>query len=177
MMMTDAKQALILCHYDTVWPVGSLATHPFRIEADGKAYGPGIFDMQTSLMLSEYRAARRARPGICTAAARDHPHDLGRGGRQRLIARLIEAEGQRSAYVLVLESPLPGGVVKTERKGGGSFAVEITGRAAHAGVEPEKGINAIHELAHQILAIQALTDWDRAPRSASTWSKAAPRPM
>ena len=53
------KPALILCHYDTVWAVGSLATHPFRIE-EGKAYGPGIFDMQSSLMLAEY-AARAVR--------------------------------------------------------------------------------------------------------------------
>src|SRR5436853_315863 len=50
----NAKPALVLCHFDTVWAVGSLATHPFRVEADGKAYGPGIFDMQTSLALSEY---------------------------------------------------------------------------------------------------------------------------
>ncbi|MEZ4609050.1 MAG: M20/M25/M40 family metallo-hydrolase [Caldilineaceae bacterium] len=50
----DVQQALVLCHYDTVWPVGSLETHPFRVDDEGKAYGPGIFDMQSSLMLSEY---------------------------------------------------------------------------------------------------------------------------
>ncbi len=74
---------------------------------------------------------------------------------------LIEEEGLRSEYALVMESPLPGGVLKTARKGGGTFSLEITGRAAHAGVEPERGISAVHEMAHQILKIQALTDWEK----------------
>lgn len=151
------KQALILCHYDTVWAVGSLATHPYRIE-EGKAYGPGIFDMQTSLMLSEYMAR----------ATRDLGLDLPRPVTILITSdeevgsptsrALIEEEALRSAYVLVMESPLPGGVLKTSRKGGGGFTLEITGRAAHAGVEPERGISAIQELAHQILALHSLTD-------------------
>jgi glutamate carboxypeptidase len=73
---------------------------------------------------------------------------------------LIEEEAHRAAYVLVLESPLPGGVLKTARKGTGSFTVEALGRAAHAGVEPEKGVNAIAEMAHQIIAIQQLNSPD-----------------
>ena len=155
------QQALILCHYDTVWPVGSLATHPFRIEADGKAYGPGIFDMQTSLMLSEFMLHAvndlnldLPRPVTILMTSDE---EIGSGASRAL----IEHEGRKSAYTLVLESPLPGGVLKTERKGGGGFIVEVTGRAAHAGVEPERGISAVHELAHQTLAIQALTDWDK----------------
>jgi glutamate carboxypeptidase len=67
----------------------------------------------------------------------------------------------QSAYVLVMESPLPGGVLKTSRKGVGGFTLEITGRAAHAGVEPEKGVSAIQELAHQILALHKLTDMEK----------------
>jgi glutamate carboxypeptidase len=154
---SGAKPALILCHYDTVWAVGSLATHPFRIE-DGKAYGPGIFDMQSSLMLSEY-AAR---------ATRDLALDLPRPVTILITSdeevgsptsrALIEEEALKSEYVLVMESPLPGGVLKTSRKGVGSFTLEITGRAAHAGVEPERGISAIQEVAHQILALHSLTD-------------------
>jgi glutamate carboxypeptidase len=70
----------------------------------------------------------------------------------------IEAEACRAAYALVLEPPLPGGRLKTSRKGVGRFDVEVEGRAAHAGVEPEKGLNAIVELAHQVLRIQALAD-------------------
>jgi glutamate carboxypeptidase len=60
-----------------------------------------------------------------------------------------------------MESPLPGGVLKTRRKGGGGFTVEVTGRAAHAGVEPEKGINAIVELAHQAITLHAMNDFDK----------------
>lgn len=154
------KPALILCHYDTVWAVGSLATHPYRIE-HGKAYGPGIFDMQSSLMLSEYMAR----------ATRDLAIDLPRPVTILITSdeevgsptsrALIETEALKSAYVLVMESPLPGGVLKTSRKGVGSFELEITGRAAHAGVEPERGISAIQELAHQVLMLHSLTDMSK----------------
>ncbi len=151
------KPALVLCHYDTVWPVGSLETHPFRIE-DGKAYGPGIFDMQTSLVMIEFAfhairdlGRELVRP-ITLLATSDE--EVGSFASRTL----IEEEGRQAEYVFVLESPLPGGVLKTARKGGGHFELTITGRAAHAGVEPEKGISAITEMAHQILAIQDLAD-------------------
>jgi len=65
---------------------------------------------------------------------------------------------RRAAYALVMEPPMPGGALKTTRKGGAHFVLTITGRAAHAGVEPEKGISAVQELAHQILALHSLTD-------------------
>ena len=156
----DAAPALILCHYDTVWAVGSLATHPFRIE-EGKAYGPGIFDMQSSLMLTEF----------ALAAVRDLALPLPRPVTVLITSdeevgsptsrTLIEEEAKRSAYVLVMESPLPGGVLKTSRKGGGGFELTITGRAAHAGVEPEKGISAILEMAHQIIRLHSLSDWEK----------------
>jgi glutamate carboxypeptidase len=71
---------------------------------------------------------------------------------------LIEAQARASAYALVLESPLAGGRLKTARKGVGRFTVAITGRAAHAGIEPEKGISAVVELAHQILRLSDLAD-------------------
>ncbi|MGL4651293.1 MAG: M20 family metallopeptidase [Caldilineaceae bacterium] len=147
--------ALLLCHYDTVWPVGSLETHPFRVEG-GKAYGPGIFDMQSSLILAEF--ALRAIATLQLTLPRPvtvlvtSDEEIGSPSSRDL----IEEEALKSAYVLVLESPLPGGVLKTARKGVGDFLVEITGRAAHAGVEPEKGVSAIHEAAHQVLALQAL---------------------
>ena len=153
-----AKPALILCHYDTVWPVGSLATHPFRVE-EGKAYGPGIFDMQSSIMLAEY--ALRAvtdlqitlpRPVTILITSDEEVGSLTSWD-------LIETEAQKSAYALVMESPLPGGVLKTRRKGGGGFTVEVTGRAVHAGIEPEKGVNAIVELAHQAIKLHAMNDY------------------
>ncbi len=153
--------ALVLCHFDTVWPVGALATHPFRIDGDGRAYGPGIFDMQTSLVLAEYaiHAVRDLsltlpRPVIILMTSDE---EVG----SPTSRKLIEEEARAADYALVMESPLPGGVLKTARKGGGHFTVDVTGRAAHAGVEPEKGISAIQELAHQILALHALTDLAR----------------
>jgi len=154
----DAKPALILCHYDTVWKVGSLSTHPFRVDEQGWAYGPGIFDMQSSLILAEY--ALRAIQALALEIARPvtilvtSDEEVG----SPTSRALIEEEALRSAYVLVMESPLPGGVIKTARKGVGSYDVDIVGKAAHAGVEPEKGISAIHEAAFQILALQALND-------------------
>ncbi len=152
-----AQPALVLCHYDTVWPVGALATHPFRVE-EGKAYGPGIFDMQSSLALVEY--AMRGVRDLDIALPRPvmllitSDEEIGSGSSRAL----IEAEARQSAYVLVMESPLPGGVLKTARKGTGTFTVETIGRAAHAGVDPYKGVNAIAEMAHQVLAIHALAD-------------------
>lgn len=152
-----AKPGLILCHFDTVWAVGSLATHPFRIE-EGKAYGPGIFDMKTSLVLAEYALhavrdlhLRLPRPVIVLMTADE---EVG----SRTSRELIESEAQRSAYVLVMESPLANGTLKTTRKGIGGFDLEITGKAVHAGIEPEKGISAVQELAHQILKLHSLTD-------------------
>lgn len=151
------KPALVLCHYDTVWPVGSLMTHPFRIE-DGKAYGPGIFDMQSSLALVEYALhgvrdlnIHLPRPIVLLITSDE---EIGSGSSRAL----IEEEARQAAYVLVMESPLPGGALKTRRKGTGSFTVETIGRAAHAGVNPQQGIHAIEEMAHQVLAIHALAD-------------------
>lgn len=152
-----AQPAIILGHYDTVWPLGTVTTMPFRVD-DGRAYGPGTFDMKASLVLVEF----------ALAALRD----LGRELQRPLMVlftsdeeigsphsrHLIEEYARGCAYALVLESPLPGGRLKTARKGVGGFTVEVEGRAAHAGVEPEKGISAIVELARQILAVADLAD-------------------
>ena len=152
------KPALILCHYDTVWPVGSLATHPFRVDEQGWAYGPGIFDMQSSLMLSEY--ALRAVQDLALELPRPitilMTSDEETGSHTS--RTLIEEEAQKAEYVLVMESPLPGGTLKTTRKGGGHFEIHVTGKPVHAGIEPEKGVSAIHEMALQTLALHALTD-------------------
>lgn len=154
----DAKPALILCHYDTVWPVGSLDSHPFRLDDQGRAYRPGIFDMQSSLVLAEYvmrgvqeLGVQLPRPVTLLVTSDE---EVG----SQTSRDLIEKEAKRSAYVLVLEPPLPGGKLKTSRKGGSHFSLKVAGRAAHAGVEPEKGISAIQEMAFQILALHDLTD-------------------
>jgi glutamate carboxypeptidase len=151
------RPALIIGHYDTVWPVGALADHPFRI-VDGKAYGPGIFDMKASIVLAEFslRAIeslrlKLPRPVIILLTSDEEIGSPTSRG-------LIEAHAQHAEYVLVVEPPLPGGVLKTARKGIGYFSMELEGRAAHAGIEPEKGVSAINELAHQILYLQGLND-------------------
>lgn len=149
---------LVLTHFDTVWPVGRIATHPFRIDDQARAYGPGIFDMKSSLIVMEYlfRALRDldlvpARPITLLATADE---EIGSSTSQAL----IEAEAGSAACVLVLEPPLPGGVLKTARKGSQALTLAITGIPAHAGIEIEKGVSAIEEAAHQILALQAMTN-------------------
>jgi len=150
-------QVLLLGHFDTVWPVGQLARMPCRREA-GRLYGPGAFDMKAGI-------------GIALLAARVL-RDSGRPLRHRLAMLftsdeetgshtsrpLIEAEAGRSEAVLVLEPSLPGGAVKTQRKGCGVFELRVRGVSAHAGIDPGKGASAIHEIAHQIVALERLQD-------------------
>lgn len=149
------RPALVLCHYDTVWPLGSLAANPFRVE-DGVVRGPGCFDMKGGIVLLEYALRALAALGLelprPLTVLLSADEEVG----SPTSRPLIEAEAPLCEYVLVLESPLPGGVLKTARKGVGRFTLEIEGRAAHAGVEPERGVSAIVELAHQTLRVHAL---------------------
>jgi glutamate carboxypeptidase len=151
----NERPALILCHYDTVWPRGTIEKKPFRVEGN-RATGPSIFDMKTSLVLVDLVLRRlRERPAPRPVAIlMTSDEEIG----SRTSRALIEARARDAAYVLVLEPPLATGVIKMRRKGVGSFRLEITGRAAHAGLEPEKGISALVELAHQILRLSELTD-------------------
>ena len=153
------EQALVLCHVDTVWPIGELARRPFRIE-DGKAFGPGVYDMkggtvQAIFALQAIMAAKRKMPHkvvfLCTT-----DEEIGSSAAREL----IEEEAKKSVYVLVPEpSSGPQGAVKLTRKGWGMFDVNVTGRSAHAGLDHAKGINAVEEIAHQILKLQAMTDY------------------
>jgi glutamate carboxypeptidase len=149
--------ALLLCHMDTVWPAGTLAARPFRVE-EGRAYGPGSYDMKAGIVIAEFalRAVRDLglrlpRPVLLLLTADE---EVG----SKVSRPLIEEMAHRSQYVLVLEPSLGTGALKTARKGVGRFTVEIVGRAAHAGVEPEKGLSAVLELAHQIVYLQGLAD-------------------
>ena len=155
---TDTRSpALVLCHFDTVWPLGTLARMPFRIEG-GRAHGPGAYDMKASLVQAEFAVrallSLRLQPPRPVVFLFTSDEEIGSPDSRRL----IEDEASRSALVLVLEPPLADGRLKTARKGVGRFILEVTGRAAHAGVEPEKGVSAVTELAHQILAVNALAD-------------------
>jgi glutamate carboxypeptidase len=156
----DKPPGLLLCHYDTVWPLGTLKTHPFRL-ANGRAYGPGIYDMKASILMAEYalRAMQRyslplPRPLVLLLTSDE---EIGSPGARALIIR----EARAAEYVLVLEPPANNGALKTARKGIGSFKIAIEGRAAHAGTQPEQGVSAVTELAHLILVLSQLNDQER----------------
>ena len=151
--------AVALCHYDTVWPIGTLARIPFSVDADGVARGPGCFDMKGGIAAVYFALqALRARglaPKRRLEVLFTSDEEIG----SPTSRPVIEAAARGAALAYVLESPLPGGTLKTARKGTGDYLVRITGRAAHAGVEPQKGISATQELAHQIMSLHALNDY------------------
>jgi glutamate carboxypeptidase len=146
---STAAPVLLIGHHDTVWPVGSLAVHPCTVEA-GVLRGPGCFDMKTGLVMAFHAA--EGLDGVTLLLTGDE--ELGSPSSRPLVER--EAVAARAA--LVLEASADGGALKTERKGISHYEVRVSGRAAHAGLEPELGVNATLELAHQVLAVDALAD-------------------
>lgn len=153
-----ARRVLLLAHMDTVWERGTLASLPYRVE-EGRAYGPGIFDMKAGLAFT-VMALRQlaAEPSRAWTIEALFTPDEEVGSHQS--RALIEERAKGADLVLVLESPMAAGGLKIGRKGVGSFRLHVSGRAAHAGLEPEKGIDAVEELAHQILAIKGLQRLD-----------------
>ena len=169
----SAKPVLLLGHYDTVYPLGTLTSMPCRV-AGNKLSGPGVLDMKSGIALMLH----------ALAALQDwhnqDGHNQGRHnhGWQGVMPRpvtvllvsdeevgsdssrkITEALAKRAAAVLVLEPSYgPQGAVKTARKGVGDYTVKITGKAAHAGLDFRKGVNAIRELARQIEKISSFTD-------------------
>jgi glutamate carboxypeptidase len=144
-------RVLVVGHHDTVWPVGSLATHPFVIE-DGVLRGPGCFDMKTGLVMAFHAlAALPSAAGVTVLVTGDE--ELGSPSSRAL----IEEEAAGCSAALVLEASAEG-ALKLERKGVSNYEVRIVGRASHAGLEPELGVNASIEAAHQILAVSQLGD-------------------
>jgi glutamate carboxypeptidase len=151
-------QVLVLGHLDTVYPLGTIEKMPFRA-AGGRAWGPGTFDMKGGLVM-----ALCAIDALQTAAIRPSKRlvflwtsdeEIGSATSRKL----IESEARRSKAVLVLEPSLGSeGRLKTSRKGVGSAELLVTGRAAHAGINPEDGVNAVHELALQIERLIAMND-------------------
>jgi glutamate carboxypeptidase len=152
----DLDPVLVLTHFDTVHPVGSFDP-VFRVDRD-RAYGPGIFDMKGGLacMLEALARLREAgaaprRPVLFLASCDE---ETGSATSRALIEELAAS----ACVVLVPEPPLPGGLAKTRRKGVAGYRIAATGRASHAGLAPEDGINAVVEIAHQVLAVTALAD-------------------
>jgi glutamate carboxypeptidase len=138
----------LLCHFDTVWPVGTIERMPFRVDG-GRAYGPGVFDMKASIIQSFHALAQLPDlDGVELLVTSDE--EIG----SPTSRPLIEALARRVEAVLVVE-PSQAGALKTGRKGVSMYRLRVIGRAAHAGF-PHEGINATLELAHQVRAISAM---------------------
>ena len=155
---TPAGQIMVLGHLDTVYPLGTLAKMPFRVSG-GRAWGPGTFDMKGGLLLALFAVDALRAAGI-TPAKRfaflwTSDEEIGSESSRRA----IEQQARKSDAVLVLEPSFgTDGRLKTERKGVGGAEVIVTGRSAHAGIDPEKGVNAVHELALQIERLMQMND-------------------
>jgi glutamate carboxypeptidase len=150
----SSGQLLVLGHYDTVYPTGTLAETPFRVHV-GKAFGPGTFDMKAGLIQALFACEALEELKIPVAKTLvflwTSDEEIGSESSRAL----IEAEAKRSDAVFVLEPSVgPRGLIKTSRKGIGEAELDVRGRASHAGLEPEKGVNAIHELAAQLSRIE-----------------------
>jgi len=150
---------LLMHHMDTVFPLGTLENMPFY-EKDDRLFGPGVLDMKGGIVVSltaitALRAAGELTHPVTMLVTSDE--EIGSDTSRDLIIRLASS----AALVLVMESGLVDGSLKTWRKGVGDFLVKVKGRAAHAGGAHQDGRNAIEELAHQVLAIQKMTDYDK----------------
>ncbi|MDF5758103.1 M20 family metallopeptidase [Spongiactinospora sp. TRM90649] len=147
-----APRVLVLGHHDTVWPMGTLSTHPWSV-TDGIARGPGVFDMKSGLVQAFHAlAALPSLDGVTLLVTGDE--ELG----STTSRTLIEDCARGLAATFVLEASADGGALKTARKGVSRYELVVRGRAAHAGLEPEQGVNAGVELAHQVIAIAAMAE-------------------
>ena len=162
---SSAKPVLLLGHYDTVYPIGTLATMPCGI-AGNKLTGPGVLDMKSGIALmlhaiaalQEWHGGKESQPGellrpVNVLLVSDE--EIGSSSSRAI----TEALAKKAAAVLVLE-PSYGrqGAVKTARKGVGDYRIRVSGTASHAGLDFQKGVNAIVELARQIEKISSFTD-------------------
>jgi len=154
-------QLLVLGHYDTVYSTGTLAKMPFRVRS-GKAYGPGTFDMKAGIvqalfalqaLLQTETPLRKRLVFLWTS-----DEEIGSAASRKV----FETEARRSDAVFVLEPSFgPRGLLKTARKGVGEAELIVHGRASHAGLAPQEGINSIHELARQLARIEGWNDFRR----------------
>ncbi|HWI62340.1 MAG TPA: M20 family metallopeptidase [Symbiobacteriaceae bacterium] len=154
----EPGQTMVLCHMDTVFNIGDIAKNPLRIE-NGRLYGPGTSDMKAgfTLLLWALRCMQELglQPRREVLALLTSDEEIG----SHASRSVIEEEARRSAIALVAEPAMPPkGALKTWRKGTADYRLHITGKPAHAGADPTKGISAVEELAHHILTLQKLTD-------------------
>jgi glutamate carboxypeptidase len=152
------QPVLAISHLDTVWPLGTLARRPFRVAGD-EAFGPGIFDTKAGVvlllfaieaLLEEKIALPRPIHGFLSL-----DEEIGSPASKRRVVELARG----SVAALILEPALgPAGAAKTARKGVGRFKLSVTGKSAHAGLDPDSGASAVHELALQVTRVAALAD-------------------
>lgn len=149
------KPLLLLGHLDTVWPLGTLRQMPYRVR-QGRAYGPGIFDMKSGIVCGLWAIgalqALEVKPASPVRFFLNSDEEVG----SVAFRDQILSQGKQARAVLVLEPAAAGGALKTARKGGGEFTITVHGRMAHAGVNPAAGVNAISELARQVLRLEKL---------------------
>ncbi len=152
------SRVFLSAHYDTVWPVG--AWDKAWVERDGRIYGPGVFDMKAGLLFILFLLRWLDENDLDSPDLEillNPDEEVGSiGSRGNIEDAAVAAD-----FALVLEPASPQGHLKLERKGSGEFVIEVKGRSAHQGVEPEAGVNAIVEASHQILAMLELQDLAR----------------
>lgn len=155
------RHVLVLCHYDTVWPAGTAAERPGRL-ADGRLTGPGTYDMRGGIVAALAALRLLGDEGLAAPVQvlLTGDEETGSASSSDLIVELT----RDAALVLVTEPSLPGGGLKTARKGWASYTISVAGRAAHAGLDPESGVSAIDELLDALREISAL----RAPELGTT---------
>jgi glutamate carboxypeptidase len=151
----DAPHVLLLGHHDTVWPTGTLDTMPLT-EENGVLRGPGVYDMKGGLVVAELAfevlercGAAPARPVRLVVVADE---EVG----SPTARPLVEAHMEGAVAVLGLESPHPGGALKTARLGSTRVRIEVGGRAAHAALDPGSGVSAVDELVDQLFAVREI---------------------
>lgn len=154
---SGAGQIVLVGHTDTVHARGSLSERPWRREG-GKIYGPGIFDMKANcaLAIEVLRALSelQVKPQCAVTLALTCDEEVGSMSGWPFLKEIVQSHKTHCAFVM--EPPASGGRVKTGRKGTGIFAIKVEGKAAHAGLEPEKGASAILELARQTEQLHAI---------------------
>lgn len=154
----SGKPILILAHMDTVHAIGSTAERPVRLDGEGRLYGPGTIDMKGGLVVAltsiQGLIERGELPDIPIWFLATSDEEIGSSHSREI----IEGLAIQSGLVLVLEPATRDGALKTSRKGTASYELMIKGRAAHAGNEPEEGINAVIEFSHQAIDLNKLND-------------------
>ncbi|WP_245805855.1 M20 family metallopeptidase [Bacillus alkalicellulosilyticus] len=150
---------MIVAHMDTVFEKGTASKRPFSIK-DNRAYGPGVIDMKASLVAVVYALSALKEAGEdaykYVKIVINSDEEVGSPSSRSL----IEAQAKGMAYALVMEPARKDGSLVTERRGNGRFTIKIKGKAAHSGIEPEKGRSAIQELAYKIVKLHELNDYE-----------------